>query len=143
MGLEAALSDEHRLLSDDVVPLLTEVLRSGMMLLSLRETREVRSARHIGRIIRFVDDLGTAGGIALGRHVLEGKRAVSPLVLNAGQVCSVLARRLPLNESATWSSSLLAQIFAVFLGEACGGVLLLKAARGTSFLAEATLLTHS
>lgn len=61
MRLEAALSDEYWLLGDDVVPLLPEVLRGGMVLLGLRETGEVRATGHVGWIIRFVNDLGAAG----------------------------------------------------------------------------------
>ena len=142
MGLEAALSHEYWLLGYDVVPLLSEVLRGRMVLLGLREAGEVRATGHVGWIIRFVDDLGAAGRVALGSNILEGQGAVSPLVLYAGQVCTVLARWLPLYESATSSRSLLVQVFAVLLGEVCSGVLLLKVASGSSLLVEAALLAH-
>ena len=142
VGLEAAFSDEYWLLGYDVVPLFPEVLRGRMLLLGLREAGEVWATGHVGWIIRFVDDLGAAGRVALGSDVLEGQGAVSPLVLDAGQVCSVLARWLPLYESATSSCSLLVQVFAVLLGEVCRGVLLLKVASGTLLLVKAALLAH-
>jgi len=100
------------------------------------------TTRHVRWIVRFVDDLGAAGRVALRRDVLEGERAVSPLFLNVAHVGSILARRLPLNQSVNLACPLLVQVLAVLLSEACTSVLLLETTRAAAFLVEASLLSH-
>lgn len=115
---------------------MLKVLRARVLLLG-SQARALGPIGHVGGMVRFVDDLGTAGGVTLCHRVLEGERGLGPLFLHVGEVRSILTRWLPLNQSRGLRWSLLVQVLAVLLSETSRGVLVLHITSAARLLVEA------